>query len=491
MTSNAANTFVISLFISICKDTNLCRKYGKKCKILCKFVLLNPTEKLEMHNFTRLLTILLVSFSAASCYPWESELEEIYEAAQDGDRLCQFAIINEHHSFDDIVPEETMQEYLQVFINEGNSRAISLATIMELKKYDSSRMGDYNKYSQRVHLKWYDVGIRHNDHESYMELGDHYMHRYDQTGHLQDSLKADELYQKAIEAGNMYLRMQRDIKKGLKAVITGGIDYGRYSYENIFDDKGPISRLVSSCAYTFAYISNAATKLIFTKEWWKVLLTLFGMLLLLIIPIAAIKGLLSIGLHPGKEGEGVPIWGMIFGFWNSICFFTAVAKQNLVWLNNTTSLVFHPSAYGLQQYLSIAVNWIALIYLIAVILITLRNNLGRESLVMTVRRIITHCIIFIVSYLIAKIGGFLILVAILSLAGAFFTAGAVVSAPAALASNGGSDSASDSKESDRRSYGGNFCSTCCHWNRSTHSCRRDPVHEVITNEYESCDRWTS
>ena len=40
------------------------------------------------------------------------------------------------------------------------------------------------------------------------------------------------------------------------------------------------------------------------------------MLLLLIIPIAAIKGLLSIGLHPGKEGEGVPIWGMIFGFWN-------------------------------------------------------------------------------------------------------------------------------------------------------------------------------
>lgn len=444
-----------------------------------------------MHNFTRLLTILLVSFSAASCYPWENELEEIYEAAQEGDRLSQFAIINEHHSFDDIVPEETMQEYLQVFLNEGSSRAISLAIMMELKKYDSSRMGDYNKYSQRVHLKWYDVGIRHNDNESYMGLGDHYMHRYDQTGHLQDSLKADELYQKAIEAGNMYLRMQRDIKKGLKAVITGGIDYGRYSYENIFDDKGPISRLVSSCAYTFAYISNASTKLIFTKEWWKVLLTLFGMLLLLIIPIAAIKGLLSIGLHPGKEGEGVPIWGMIFGFWNSICFFTAVAKQNLVWLNNTTSLVFHPSAYGLQQYLSIAVNWIALIYLIAVILITLRNNLGRESLVMTVRRIITHCIIFIVSYLIAKIGGFLILVAILSLAGAFFTAGAVVSAPAALASNGGSDSASDSKESDRRSYGGNFCSTCYHWNRSTHSCRRDPVHEVITNEYESCDRWTS
>lgn len=444
-----------------------------------------------MRKFIQLLTILLVSFSAASCYPWESELEEIYEAAQEGDRLSQFAIINEHHSFDDIVPEETMQEYLQVFLNEGSSRAISLAIMMELKKYDSSRMGDYNKYSQRVHLKWYDVGIRHNDNESYMGLGDHYMHRYDQTGHLQDSLKADELYQKAIEAGNMYLRMQRDIKKGLKAVITGGIDYGRYSYENIFDDKGPISRLVSSCAYTFAYISNAATKLIFTKEWWKVLLTLFGMLLLLTIPIIAVKGLLNIGLHPGKEGEGVPIWGMIFGFWNSICFFTAVAKQNLVWLNNTTSLVFHPSAYGLQQYLSIAVNWIALIYLIAVILITLRNNLGRESLVMTVRRIITHCIIFIVSYLIAKIGGFLILVAILSLAGAFFTAGAVVSAPAALASNGGSDSASDSKESDRRSYGGNFCSTCCHWNRSTHSCRRDPVHEVITNEYESCDRWTS
>ena len=444
-----------------------------------------------MRNFIRLLTILLVSFSAASCYPWESELEEIYEAAQDGDRLCQFAIINEHHSFDDIVPEETMQEYLQVFINEGNSRAISLATIMELKKYDSSRMGDYNKYSQRVHLKWYDVGIRHNDHESYMELGDHYMHRYDQTGHLQDSLKADELYQKAIEAGNMYLRMQRDIKKGLKAVITGGIDYGRYSYENIFDDKGPISRLVSSCAYTFAYISNSAVKLLFTKAWWKVLLTLFVMLLLLTVPIALAKGLLTIGLNPGKEGEGIPVWGMIFGFWNSICFFTAVAKQNIVWMNNTTSLIFHPSAYGLQQYLSIVMNWIALIYLIAVILITLRNNLGRESLVMTVRRIITHCIIFIVSYLIAKIGGFLILVAILSLAGAFFTAGAVVSAPAALASNGGSDSASDSKESDRRSYGGNFCSTCCHWNRSTHSCRRDPVHEVITNEYESCDRWTS
>lgn len=448
-----------------------------------------------MDNFKRhhslqifaLLTILCCLFP--SCSPWESELDEIYEAAQNGDRLSQFAIIEEHQSFKDIVPEDTMQEYLEVFINEGNSRAISLAAIMELKKYDSSRMGDYEKYSQKVLFKWYEVGIRHNDHESYKALGDHYMYKYDQTGHLQDSLKADVLYQKSIEAGNMYLRMERDIKKGLKAIITSGIDYGKYSYENTFDDKDPISRLVSSCAYTFAYISNGATKLIFTKAWWKVLLTLSGMLLLLIVPIVAVKGLLSIGLHPGKEGEGVPICGMIFGFWNSMCFFTAVAKQNIVWLNNTTSLIFHPSAYGLQQYLSIVMNWIALIYLIAVILITIKNNSGRESLVLTMRRIITHCIIFIVSYLTAKIGGFLIMVVVLGLAGMYFAAGVVVSAPAALASDGESDSASDNKGSDRRPYEGNFCSTCYHWNSSTHSCRRDPAHEVTTNEYNSCNRW--
>lgn len=98
-----------------------------------------------MDNFKRhhslqifaLLTILCCLFP--SCSPWESELDEIYEAAQNGDRLSQFAIIEERQSFKDIVPEETMQEYLWKFVEEGNPRSFSLGAMMDLdkKQWDS------------------------------------------------------------------------------------------------------------------------------------------------------------------------------------------------------------------------------------------------------------------------------------------------------------------------------------------------------------------
>ena len=43
-----------------------------------------------------LVVLMVTCLSFASCSPWDSELEEIYEAAQNGDRLAKFAIIEEH-----------------------------------------------------------------------------------------------------------------------------------------------------------------------------------------------------------------------------------------------------------------------------------------------------------------------------------------------------------------------------------------------------------
>lgn len=441
-------------------------------------------EKIKMHHPLQILALLFsVCFSLSSCAPWENELEGIYEAARSGDRLSQFAIIEEYHSFQDRVPEDTIQVYLWRFIKEGNHRAIDLAAIIDLNKLSYST--DYAEQSDRIHLKWANEGIRHNNYLSYEYLADRHMDRYRKTGHLQDSLNADELYEKAIKAGHKNLMLKRDIKAGIGAVITGGIEYGKYSYRNIFNDRKCISRFTFSCSYAYAYIVSGAMKLLFTSEWWKVLLTLLGMLALLLVPIAPI----IYALPTGSEGN-IAGWGTLFGFWNSMCFFTAVSKHNIVWLNNTGSLLFHPSSYGLQQYLSITMNQIALLYIIIAIYKAIRN--GRRDM-MNLGEIIKNAvfmfIIFTVCYLVAQIGGYLLMYGALALVGLLFAAGAATSAPsAAIDTVFSSESTSDGQETDNSAVRlHHYCYNCRYWDARNRCCERDGR---AADEYNSCDLWT-
>ena len=93
--------------------------------------------KIKLHHSIQTIAILFAAcISLASCSPWKSELQEIYEAAQNGDRLSQFAIIQEHKSFKDIVSEDTLYAYLWRFIRESRPEAFEIATSGD---YDRSR----------------------------------------------------------------------------------------------------------------------------------------------------------------------------------------------------------------------------------------------------------------------------------------------------------------------------------------------------------------
>ena len=377
-----------------------------------------------------------------------------------------------------------MKAYLWEFVKEGNPRAIELGAVMDLKKLDYSQVKKSAEQADKIDLKWANEGIKYNNYVSYKRLGDRQMDKYRKTRHVQDSLKAEELYQKSIDAGNMHLRMERDAKSGLKAVVMGGIEYGKFSHENIFNERSAIARLVLSGAYTFAYVVSGSLKLLFTSAWWKVLLLLLGMLLLLLFLIVLAVNVLSRGPNTEKD-ESVARFGVFFGFWNSMCFFTAISRNNIVWLNNTTSLLFPPSAYGLQQYLSILMNWIALIYIVVVIIKAIKD--GREDLLDVgeiLRSILAKVAIFIFTYLIAQVGGYLMLIVLIAMLAMSFAVGVVVSAPSAL-----TEAADDSDESPSgKQWDENYkiCDNCWYWNDGSHDC---PFHAGKKNWNETCQYW--
>lgn len=436
--------------------------------------------------FMALAVLCTACFLFSSCSPWDGELEEIYEAAQNGDRLSRFAIIEEYNSFEDIVPEDTIQTYLWEFVREGNRRAIELGAVMEVSKLDHTQIDKYIEQSDKIDLKWDNEGVKYNNYVSYKHLGDRQMEKYRQTGHVQDSLKAEELYQKAIAAGNMHLRMERDAKAGLKAIVMGGIEYAEFSYENTFSENSPIMRFVRSCSYAFSYIVSAAIKLLFTSMWWKVILLLLGMFLLLMFFIFLCVHVLAHGDNTKRE-ESVARWGIFFGFWNSMCFFTAISRNNLVWMNTTTSFIFPPSAYGLQQYLSIIMNWIALIYLVIVVLITIiygcRKQKGIGSISLNV---LSKVAIFILAYLIAQVGGYLMLIVLIAMVIMYFSVGVVVTAPATV-TDLAFDSADYILNSTLDAMQGKSCRTCLYWDSEHDTC---PNCNKVT-ERNVCKYWES
>lgn len=442
------------------------------------------------HSLQAFALLLAACLSLSSCRPWESELEEIYEAAQNGDRLSQFAIIQEHKSFKDIVPEDTLYAYLWRFIREGRPEAFEIAEFMEWNKIPWGSK-NHSEQIDKITLKWAKEGIKYNNPQSYERLGNHYKALYRKTHSVQDSLKAADFYAQAIEAGNVDLWLSRDIKAGIGAVITGSIQWGKYSYRHIFNDRSFIARLTLSCSYAYSYIVSGAIKLLFTKAWWKVLLTFLGMMIALIIPIMI--PMLTIRATKIKNDTwndgGFIRFGIQFGLWNHICFFVAMSNNNLVWLNNVHSLSFPVSAYGIQPYFPILMNWVALIYIVAMMFITFKEGKkSGEDTSDTARRAARRFTIFLVSYLMAQVGGvFIITVAILSML-VPFGIGVAKEAPGIIFD---AILNPDSEPKKPKKFVGSFCKTCIHWNYSSNACRRDPVHEIPTSgDYDRCDNWS-
>lgn len=403
----------------------------------------NPKTTKARTLLHALALLLTISISLSSCSPWDSEIGGIYKAAQKGDRLARFAIIEEYKSFKEIVSEDTLEAYTWQFIEEGNSRALQLKRYHEWDKFRESNpqraQDNYNEVHDSIDAIWYQIGIEHNDYISCQYLADDYKRKYDTTGNREDSIKAATLYMMSIDRGNENLRIRRDREAGYQALIQGGIEWGDYVHKYKLQEKTAITRFFLSSSYAYNYIISGVINQLFTADWWKVVLILFTMLVILTIPIMLVFLPLPLAsyiksktkedkkeaLKDLKESLSSPLGGIFFGFWNYMCYAVAVTNDNIVWENNVTSLLLSDSGYGLQQYLAIVMNWLALIYICTEIYKTyIRSKKNEENITVTTLKIIISFLTFLVSYIMAQVGGTLIVMLLIVM---IIVRGAIVS----------------------------------------------------------------
>ena len=468
---------------------------------------LKTTAKLRLFRTLALLSMICLSLS--SCSPWDSELEDIYQSAQNGDRLSQFAIIEEYESFKGIVPTDTLEAYLWRFIKEGNYRAIQLAKYKEVNEFIANNRNISNEEQEKgresINLKWFKIGIENNNFNSYFHLSEYYDRQYEKSRNPQDSIKAKELRLKSIELGNENLLIRRDRKAGFNAMFTGGIKWGKYCYNNVFNERSIIPRFILSCSYTYNYVISGVINLLFTAAWWKVLLTFIVMLIMLIVPIVLVfvpfwaakyfRSKSSIEnedlLEDARTIMDVITSGIFFGFWNYMCFAVAVTNENLVWQNNINCLLFADSSYGIQKYFPILMNWIALLCLLAKIVVAYTSGYHKNTKIM--RAIITF-VAFLVSYLMAQVGGVLIVIVLLFVYAGTVAIKIIKGSPSIVASTiSGAFTAIDetisegvaSSSSKSRIRG---CCSCMHWNTYTHYCDCYG-QEKRTSDYDVCSNY--
>lgn len=79
-----------------------------------------------------LLVVSIVScLLLGSCSPWESDLENVYQAAQKEDKNAMFAVVRHYDDFKDVVPLDSFKRYQQVLIESGNDAIITDAWLQE------------------------------------------------------------------------------------------------------------------------------------------------------------------------------------------------------------------------------------------------------------------------------------------------------------------------------------------------------------------------
>ena len=456
--------------------------------------------------FRTLALLSMICLSLSSCSPWDSELEEIYQSAQKGDRLSQFAIVKEYKKFKDIVPQDTMDAYMWRFIKEGNNEALLRAITNEEAQFRNANPNktekDIYKEYDKIYIKWYNIGIKYNNSESCYDLAKHYKNQYKKNGNPLDSIKAAELYEKGIEMGNVSLCLRRDIKAGFGNILTGAIEQGVHSYKNIFKEQTFIIRLTRSLSYSYAYVVSAAVDQIFTAAWWKALLILLFMLLLSILPIALLLLLTHYSVdHLTKDfNKGKKMFtksrflqdSAVLGFANYICYAVAETNENLVWLDNINSLRFSIPSYGIQPYFPLAINWLTLIFICYTIYTTFKNetkdsNGIKYAAVCSVGKLI----IFLTCYLTAQVGGTLFIVILALLFMLDFGVKLAKEAPTIIAEaifSPISNKDTSGKASNTLKVSG--CESCMHWNPATRDCEFNVLRPITTHETDFCDNWS-
>ena len=111
-----------------------------------------------------LLVVSIVScLLLGSCSPWESDLENVYQAAQKEDKNAMFAVVRHYDDFKDVVPLDSFERYRQVLIESGNDAIITDAWLQEWADFRKPhpKMSDeeYEDRRNDILFKWAQIGI--------------------------------------------------------------------------------------------------------------------------------------------------------------------------------------------------------------------------------------------------------------------------------------------------------------------------------------------
>ncbi len=392
-------------------------------------------------NISALLCIVLC-FGLSSCSPWESDIDRVCQAAQKGDKNAMFAIIEHEDKFKDKVSPELFKSYLDTLIASGNHEAIIKARLKESAEYRRTHKGmDYErlrKGTDAIDLKWHYIGIKYNDIDSYSNLASHYQVRYRENHQPEDSIRAAEFRQKAWENWHEGTRLRRDIKAGIIPVLKGGVEFGCHVYQTSKHESF-IPRLFEAGVFFSEYVLSGLLKLLFTAQWWKVLLTIFVFILVMSIPmIVANRAFGSLSYQRNSMKLGV-----ILGFSNVALISVAYINDNPNWVNNVGALWFPEASYGLQPYLCVIPNLLILFLLFINIAMAIYESIKYgDGFIKGMLSVIGIGLVFIVNYLMAGIVGLFYLFIVIVVFIVTFT----ITLPSTSTSSVATDSSERNKE---------------------------------------------
>lgn len=358
-------------------------------------------------QFISLLNILCMTLCllVSSCSPWESDLENVYKAAQKGNKDAMFAIVRHYQNFKDVIPLDSFKHYQNILIANGDHKVLTDACLNELDEYleahPQKNGNESDSQKDAIILKWYHIGIQNGDIDSYYDLGNYYDVRYANYRHPQDSLKAIDLYQKAWENWHEGERIFRDRQAGIIPLVKGGIAYGWHVYKKT-EDKSFIPRLFNAGLFFSEYTMGGLLKLLFTSQWWKVLIAIFLLVFTMSIPLIILKRLYSAS---SIQRNSMSL-GQMLGFWNLMLIFIAYCNDNPNWVNNVGALWFPEASYGLQPYLCITPNLFLLFLLLGNMTGTAWEYIKTGKGVGTALTAVCSIgLVFTINYLIAGIAG--------------------------------------------------------------------------------------
>lgn len=362
--------------------------------------------------------LLVVSIVAClllgSCSPWKSDLENVYQAAQKEDKNAMFAVVQHYSDFKYVVPVDSFERYRQVLIESGNDAIITDAWLQEwddfCKAHPKMSEEEYEDRRNDILFKWAQIGIKYNNPNSYYDMGDYYNSKFLRTHVQEDSLMAEQYYQKAWVNWHQGERLLRDRKAGVLALIKGGVAYSTHVYQTTAGESF-IPRLFKAGIFFSEYVMSGFLKLLFTAQWWKVLLAIFILIIIISMPMIITSFIYkSTSVQNNTMGLGV-----MLGIWNFILIFVAYCNDNPNWVNNVGSLWFPDSSYGIQPYLCVIPNLFLLFLFLGNVVWSFWNNIKcGKGVKKSVLSAVGLVLIFSVSYLTAAIAGlFYIFVVIL------------------------------------------------------------------------------